>query len=200
MKKNTFIILCTIIITGCNTDIQVSSENENLFYNNRVEFLNYEGSGIDFILLPANKKNSNMTKAPSGEDGTVVEKSQEYDLISIYPNESDSVFTQILVERNNDGSVIITHMADDYIFASLHFDESGILSDIIIPDENAVLGAVGDMYRVPASLSSFYRCINMEYQRIKQIIQSDVVNDIVCDMTFPLCRTLMVMTAVEYCR
>lgn len=56
MKKNTFIILCTIIITGCNTDIQVSSENENLFYNNRVEFLNYEGSGIDFILLPANKK------------------------------------------------------------------------------------------------------------------------------------------------
>ena len=45
-----------------------------------------------------------------------------------------------------------------------------------------------------------YSCINKEYQRLKRLIESDMANDIVCDLAFPICRTLMVMTAVESCK
>ena len=39
-----------------------------------------------------------------------------------------------------------------------------------------------------------------EYQRLKKLVDSDIANDIVCTITLPICRTLMVMAAVESCR
>lgn len=84
-----------------------------------------------------------------------------------------------------------THFLEETPLAILTYDSDGRIIDIILPDDNTE----GMLLARPTN-----SCINREYQRLKAHLDNDMINEIVCNLTYPICRALMVMTAVEICR
>lgn len=206
MKKyHLFLILSlSALFISCSSEEKILQKDVDVSLlqlpTQKIEVNNYENSGIDFIISPVTTTNFQKAKVISSNSTNSKDESfYVYEISTKYPEKSEPLLTKILIQPNEDGSMTSTHFAGDYELATLKYDNQGKLVDVIIPEENnSEASYAKGIYFSKQSLS--YSCINKEYQRLKKLVESDMANDIVCDITFPICRTLMVMAAVESCR
>lgn len=208
MKKiNQFCLFFVLLFSSCIAEEQIVDLNQNsegwTIPQEVVEINNFNNTGINFILAPKKVNNGQPSKTPPLFSKTIDSSTMYlFDLITKYPGTTDSIKTVIMIEESDSGMVVLSHLTADGIpFAILTYDDGKLLT-VEIPEESdsILFGAKNYPYRSKSGLSSFYSCVNTEYQRIKKLIESDMINDITCDITFIICRPLMVMTAVENCR
>lgn len=208
MKKiNLFCLFFVFLFSSCIAEEQIVDLNQNseswTIPQEVVEINNFNNSGINFILAPKKVNNKKSSKTPPMFSKTIDSSTMYlFDLITQYPGATDSVKTVIMIEQSDSGMVVLSHFTEDGIpFATLTYDDGKLLTvDLPVESGSIMYGTNGSPFRSKSSLSTFYSCVNTEYQRIKKLIESDMINDITCDITFIICRPLMVMTAVENCR
>lgn len=198
MKNNLFKIalILSIFLISCSPEDKLNIvEHDSIiqdFPTQIVELKNYENSGVDFLITPINR--DKFLKAKASYYG--VNKSSEsityaYELTSSTPSKTDIITTELVINKKSDGTMSSTHFLEEKPLAILTYDSDGRIIDIILPDDNTE----GMLLARPT-----YSCINREYQRLKVLLENDMINEIVCNLTYPICRALMVMTAVEICR
>ncbi len=206
MKKNHLLLILSLsaLFISCSSEERIFQKEENVSLlqlpTQKIEVNNYENSGIDFIISPVTTNNFQKAKVISSDSTNSENESlYVYEISTKYPEKSEPFLTKLIIYLNEDGSMTSIHFVGDYELATLKYDKQGKLVDVIIPEENnSETSYVKSIYFSKQTLS--YSCINKEYQRLKKLVESDMTNDIVCDITFPICRTLMVMAAVESCR
>jgi len=196
-----------LLFSSCIAEEQIVDLNKNsegwTIPQEKVEINNFNNTGINFTLAPKKVNNGQSSKTPPLFSKTIDSSTMYlFDLITQYPGITDSIKTVIMIEESDSGMVVLSHLTENGIpFAILTYDDGKLLTVDIPEESNSIMyGAKGYPYRSKSGLSSFYSCVNTEYQRIKKLIESDMINDITCDITFIICRPLMVMTAVENCR
>jgi hypothetical protein len=206
-KMNQFCLFLVLLFSSCITEEQIVDLNQNseswTIPQEVVEINNFNNSGINFILAPKKTDSEKpCTKTPFFSKTVDASTMYLFDLITQYPGSIDSVKTVIMIEQYDSGMVVLSHLTEEGIpFATLTYDDGKLLTvDLPVESDSISYGANGYPFKSKNSLSTFYKCVNKEYQRIKKVIESDMVNDITCDITFIICRPLMVMTAVENCR
>lgn len=208
MKKiNQFCLFFLLLFPSCITEEQIVELNQDsggwTIPHEVVEINNFNNSGINFILAPKKVDNERPCKKTPFFTKTIDTSTMYlFDLITQYPGIPDSIKTVIMIEQSDNGKVVLSHLTEDGVpFATLTYDDGKLLTvDLPAESDSIISGANSYPFRSKSSLSTFYSCVNKEYQRIKKIIESDMVNDMTCDITFIICRPLMVMTAVENCR
>ncbi len=206
MKKyHLFLILSlSALFISCSSEERILQKDVDVSLlqlpTQKIEVNNYENSGIDFIISPVSTTNLQKAKVISSDSTNSENESlYVYEISTKYPEKSEPFLTKIVIQPNEDGSMTSTHFVGDYELATLKYDNQGKLVDVIIPEENnSEASYAKGIYFSKQSLS--YSCINKEYPRLKRLVESDIANDIVCDITLQIYRTLMVMAAVESCR
>ena len=206
MKSYKLLFFCSLslLLLSCSSEERIIEKKLDLSLlqlpSQKIEVNNYENSGIDFIITPIATTPSQKAKVISSDSTKHVNDSLfSYEISTKYPSMNQPVLTKLVIKPNEDGSLTASHFAGEYELATLKYDKEGKLVDVIISEENnSTASYVKGIYFSNQGL--FYNCINAEYQRLKKLVDSDIANDIVCTITLPICRTLMVMAAVESCR
>jgi len=206
MKKYHLLLILSLsaLFISCSSEERIFQKEFDVSLlqlpTQKIEVNNYENSGIDFIISPVKTTNFQKAKVISSDSTNSENESLFiYEISTKYPEKSEPLLTKLTIQTNEDGSMTSTHFVGGYELATLKYDNQGKLVDVIIPEENnSEASSAKGIYFSKQGLS--YSCINKEYQRLKRLIESDMANDIICDLAFPICRTLMVMTAVESCK
>jgi hypothetical protein len=206
MKKYYIFLILTlsILIISCSSEERILQKDEYVsllqFPTEKIEINNYEDSGIDFIITPVTATNFQKAKIIASDSANSHNQSlYVYEISTKYPEKTEPFLTTIAIQPNKDGSMTSTHFIGDIVIATLKYDNQGNIVDVIIPEENFMNATfINGKYFSKQSLS--YSCINKEYQKIKASIEKDMVNDITCDLIWPICRTLIIMNAIENCR
>ena len=201
MKRIIPFLFLALLLIGCDSNLKNEDLDKKNILENAIVLNDYNGSGVNFVIKPQNNEEKIdkmgkliLSKAPNLEKDIV----NVYELETHYTN-NNTIITDITTVKHQDGSWTVRHSDGVYEFAVLEYDANFNLKNIIIPQNNNQMNQIGYM-RASTSFKTFYSCVNAEYQRLKQLIESDLANEIVCNLTFPACRTLMVMAGMEKCR
>ena len=194
MKTKSFILLFALVAFGfisCdkneNTQLDVfGNDLMSQLPKEKIEIVDFNGTGVDFIITP-------IAESPqlrsSGDESLSATVSYE---ISTQFSDGEVLTTKLSLMPNDDGTVRTVHSLYDYTLAVLLYDNQGALIDIRLPED--------EFFPLDPEFKRVYACLNDQYQKMVDIISKDMANNIVCNMTWPICHGLIVMTAVEICK
>lgn len=205
MKTYKLFIICSLslLLFSCSSEIALQKKTDVSLLQlptQKIEVSNYQKTGINFVITPITATSNQRAKVISSDSTKSKNDSvYSYEISTKYPNENTPVLTELVIKPNEDGSMTSTHFVDNYELATLKYDQQGKLVDVIIPEDNEP----GASYARGIYLSKqklTYGCISGEYKRLRALAESDMINDFICSITFPICGTMMVMAGVEKCR
>lgn len=201
MVKNKLLLatLLTALLISCKTEMISPVYQTNPLYQlptEQVKVKNYESTGVDFVINPVKPSVAEMSKVASiNSTGTKSDSIYTYEITTKYMNNDTPFITNLVIKINQDSTLTSTHFAGDTKLATLKYDATGKLVDVVIPEDRHSVNSLEKMMKV----NSKYACVNREYQKLKKLADDDIANDIVCTITFPICRTLMVLAAMQNC-
>jgi hypothetical protein len=205
MKTYKLFILCSLslLLFSCSSEVALQKKTDVSLLQlptQKIEISNYQKTGIDFIVTPITPTSIQRAKVISSD--SIKSKNDSvyaYEISTKYPNEDAPVLTELIIKPNEDGTMTSTHFIDNYELATLKFDKQGKLVGVTIPEDNDPgISYARGIYLSKQKLT--YSCVSAEYKRLKKLAESDMVNDWICTITFPICGTMMVMAGVEACR
>jgi len=198
-------ILCSLslLLFSCSSEVALQKKTDVSLLQlptQKIEVSNYQKTGIDFIVTPITPTSIQRAKVISSD--SIKSKNDSvyaYEISTKYPNEDTPVLTELVIKPNEDGTMTSTHFIDNYELATLKFDKQGKLVGVTIPEDiDPGISYARGIYLSKQKLT--YSCVSAEYKRLKKLAESDMVNDWICTITFPICGTMMVMAGVEACR
>lgn len=204
-------IIFLSLLSSCNQDepllLNEKHTPEVLPPTETFVFQNFEGSGIDFVILPkllntiTSQRIKKIVTDDDTDSGSVNGEQMLFELMTFYPDAEESVNTQLHFQLCENGLLQLTHLSEDgEPFASMIYRGNELIEIQIHEARNLSQISGLPFYRASMGMKTFYDCVNNEYQRIKGVIEGDMINDITCKVLFFFCKPLMVMTAVEECR
>ncbi len=162
---NLFFLFLTLSFTNCsnedteNINIQdyetTSIKNDSpiskdsLMSQVKKSILNYEGTGVNFYI---ETDKSFLTRS------TLNGLSETQLILKTELTNNEIIETKLLYKFEDNGNIVITHFAEDIVFATLYLNSKGQIFEIDLSD-------VGQNTR---SIKTWYNCVNTEYQKIKQ--------------------------------
>ena len=211
MKTYKLFILCSLslLLFSCSSELALKKKTDVSLLQlptQKIEVSNYQKTGIDFVITPITSTSNQRSKVISSDSTKLkIDSVYAYEISTKYPNEDTPVLTELVIKPNEDGSMTSTHFFDNYELATLKYDQKGKLVDVIIPEDNESGSSYARVTPLthPTQLDLprlTYSCVSAEYKRLKTLAGKDMLNDIICSITFPICGTMMVMAGVEKCR
>lgn len=166
-------------IKTSNVEDEAVISKDSFISQINTSILNYENTGVNFYI----ETDKSLTR--SALNG-------EYEAQLILKTEltnKEIVETMLLYKFVDDENIVITHFVEDVVFATLFLNSNGQILGIDLSDEQ--LGT--------RSVKSWYNCVNGEYQKIKQRIEDDMLNDIVCTLLSVPCAIMNAASAIGKC-
>lgn len=201
MIKNKLLLaaLLTTLLISCKTEMISPVYHTNVLYpfpTQQVEVQNYDSTGVNFVITPVKPSVAQMSKVLSIEStDTKSDSIYTYEITTKYINDDEPLITNLAVRINQDSTLTSTHFVGDIELATSEYDATGKLVDVVITEDEYSVNSSEEM----AKVNKTYACINREYQKLKKLADDDLLNDIVCTITLPICRTLMVLAAMQNC-